>query len=322
MKTLALFLSLATAFAAVDGTVNNRTTGKPQPGAMVLLFKIGQSGPEMLASTKSDAEGKFSFPQTAEGGPHLIETAYGGVMYNSMLPPGTPTTNVQVEVYDASKKPGDARITQHMVLLEPVGQQLNVSETFFFQNDGNITWHDPENGTLRFLTPAAAKDTLKVMALAPHGMPVQRVAQPAGPPDVYKLNFAIKPGETRVDVSYSMPFTSPGTFFSKAFAPGVPTRLVVPDGVTLSGEGLKPLGQEPNTRGAIFEVSTAAYKVDIQGTGSLRAAASDDGGDSGGPNIDQILPRVYDRLAWVLIPALVTLALGFILLYRRGARLG
>lgn len=322
MKTVAFFLSLATAFAAVDGTVNNRTTGKPQPGAMVLLFKIGQAGPEMLASTKSDAEGKFSFPQAVEGGPHLIETAYGGVTYNSMLPPGTPTTNVQVEVYDSSRKPGNARITQHMVLLEPAEQQLNVSETFFFQNDGNVTWHDPESGSLRFLAPAAAKDTLRVTALAPNGMPVQRVAEPAGPPDVYKLNFAIKPGETRVDVSYSMPFTSPGTFSSKAFAPGVPTRIVVPDGVTLSGEGLKSLGQEPNTRGAIFEVNTAAYKLDIQGAGSLRAAASDDGGDSGGPTIDQILPRVYDRLAWVLIPALVTLALGFILLYRRGARLG
>lgn len=320
MRTLAFFLSLATAFAAVDGTVNNRTTGKPQPGAMVLLFKLGQAGPEMLASAKSDAQGRFSIPRTAEGGPHLIEVAYGGVTYNSMLPPGTPTTNLQVDVFDSSRKPGKARVTQHMVVLEPAGQQLNVSETFFFANDGNLTWHDPANGTLRFLTPAAAKD-LKVMALAPQGMPVERAAEPAGPPGVYKLNFAIKPGETRFDATYWVPFTVPGSFSGKLLAQGVRTRLVVPNGVTLSGEGLKPLGQEPSTQAAIYEASEAAYKVEIQGTGSLRAAANEDAGDDG-PSIQQILPRVYDRLAWIIVPALVMLALGFVLLYRRGERIG
>jgi hypothetical protein len=322
MRGLVVWLSLATAFAAVDGTVQNRTTGKPQPGAMVLLFKLGQAGPEMLASAKSDAEGRFSFVQAVEGGPHLLEAAYAGVTYNLMLPPGTPATNLQIDVFDSSKQPGRARLTQHMVLLEPTGQQLNVSETFFFNNDGNLTYHDPANGTLRFFVPAAAKDSLKVMGQVPQGMPVERAAEPAGQPDVYKLNFAIKPGETRIDVAYAMPFTSPGSFAGRLFARGVPTRLVVPNGVTLSGEGLKALRQEPSTQAGIYEVSEAAYQVNVVGTGSLRAA-NEDAGDEGGPAIEQILPpRVYDRLAAILIPALVVLALGFTLLYRRGEQRG
>lgn len=321
MRGLAVWLSLATAFAAVDGTVQNRTTGKPQPGAMVLLFKLGQAGPELLASAKSDAVGRFSFAQAVEGGPHLLEAAYAGVTYNLMLPPGTPATNLQIGVFDSSKQPGRAGLAQHMVLLEPTGQQLNVSETFFFNNDGNLTYHDPANGTLRFFVPAAAKDSLKVMAQAPQGMPVERAAEPAGQPDVYKLNFAIKPGETRIDVAYAMPFTSPGSFAGRLFARGVPTRLVVPNGVTLSGEGLKALRQEPSTQAGIYEVSEAAYQVSVAGTGALRAA-NEDAGDEGGPVIEQILPRVYDRLAAILIPALVALALGFTLLYRRGEQRG
>ena len=49
----------AAASAAIDGTVTNRTTGKPQAGATVTLFKITQNGPESLESVKSDAAGKF-----------------------------------------------------------------------------------------------------------------------------------------------------------------------------------------------------------------------------------------------------------------------
>ena len=323
MRTVALWLlSLATAWAAFDGTVINRTTGKAQAGVMVLLFKVGQAGPEMLANTTSDAQGRFSFAQAAEGGPHLIEANYGAVNYDLMAPPGTPTSNLQVEVYESSKQPGLAHLTQHMVILEPEEQQLSVGETFMVTNDGNRTYHDPASGTLRFFVPVAAGDSLKVMAQAPQGMPLERVAEPAGAPGVFKLNFAMKPGETRIDVSYAMPFSAGGSFAGKLLVKGVPTRLVVPNGVSLVGEGVKPVGQEPTTQAAVYETSEAAYQAIIQGTGSLRAAANEEGSDEDGPSIQQILPRVYERLAAIMIPALLILALGFVLLYRRGDERG
>ena len=56
--------------------------------------------------------------------------------------------------------------------------------------------------------------------------------------------------------------------------------------------------------------------------GSLRAAANEEGSDEDGPSIQQILPRVYERLAAIMIPALLILALGFVLLYRRGDERG
>lgn len=323
MKFLAFFLCAAAAFGAVEGTVSNRSTGKPQPGTMVMLFKLGQTtGPEMLASTKSDNQGKFSFAQDVAGGPHLVEAAYGGVTYTAMLPPGAPANNVQLEVYDSSTKPGAARVQQHMVLLEPAGSQLAVSETFFLNNSGNVTWHDAENGTLRFFVPAEGKDSIRVMATAPQGMPVQRAPQEAKEAGVYKLNFPIKPGDTRIDVSYTMPFTAPGPFSGRTLAKGVPTRIVVPNGVMLTGEGLKALGNEPSTQAAIFETVAQAFKVNIEGSGSLRAAASEESGDEGGPSIQEILPRVYDRLAWIMIPAFLALGLGFVLLYRAGEARG
>ena len=322
MRTLAaLLLPAALALGAVDGTVVNRTTGKPQAGAMVILFQLGAKGPEPLASVTSDAQGKFAFSQAVEGGPHLVEANFAGVNYSLMLPPGSPTTGLEVAVYDSGRKPGAAKVSQHMILLEPTGQQLQVSETILLNNSGDVTWQDAGRGTVRFYAPEAAKESVRVMAQAPKGMPVERIAEEAGAPGAYKVNFPIKPGETRVDISYSLPFASPGAFSGKVLMTEAPLRLVSPKGVTLSGAGLKPMGPEPNTQAAIYEVTGPAYTVDIQGVGALRSAPANEEAaeDEGGPSLQQILPRVYDRLAWILVPLFLALALGFVLLFRSGA---
>ena len=65
MKKIALlFLVLAClpslAAAEVTGTVVNRTTGEPQAGATVTLYKFGQGGMEPVASTKTDAARRIS----------------------------------------------------------------------------------------------------------------------------------------------------------------------------------------------------------------------------------------------------------------------
>jgi hypothetical protein len=324
MRTIAgLLLPAALALGAVDGTVINRTTKQPQAGAMVILFRLGAKGPEPLANATTDAQGKFTFPQSVEGGPHLVESSFDGVNYSVMLPPGRPASGLEVNVWNSSRQPGAAKVSQHMILLEPTGQQLNVSETILLNNPGDLTWQDASRGTVRFWAPPEmTKDSLRVMAEAPNGMPVQRNAEEAGAPGAYKVNFPIKPGETRIDVAYSLPFASPGVYSGKALMPETPLRLVTPRGVTLLGDGLRSLGNEPNTQAAIYEVSGAAYKVEIQGVGSLRStapAADEAAGEDEGSSLQSILPRVYDRLGWILVPLFLALALGFVLLFRSGA---
>jgi hypothetical protein len=324
MRFLAILLvAAAGAFAAVDGTVVNQTSGKPQAGADVTIFKLTQSGPEQLDSTKSDAAGHFSFNRTLEPAPHLIQVQHDGVTYNSMVPPGQPSTGLQVNVFDTSKKPGTAQVGQHIVFLEPSRQQLSVAETYFFENTGKLTYNDPDAGTLRFLVPAAAaKDSLRVNATEPGGMPLEQAPGETKRKGVYKLDFPIKPGETRIDIAYTLPASNPATFSSEVFYRGGPTRLVVPSGVTLQGDGLKSLGQEPQTQARIYETSAAAFRVGIQGTGSLRAAAPQaqaNDEDESGPSLRVIAPPGFeDRRLEILALALVALLLGFVLLYRKG----
>jgi hypothetical protein len=313
---VAALLLASCEFAAIDGRVVNQTTGKPQPGATVTLYKLGQAGPEAIESVKSGADGKFHITQDAQGpGPRLVQAAYDGVTYNHILPPGSPSNDVTVEVYNSSKKPGGAKVAQHMVLVEPVRGQLVVSESYIFRNDGKMSYNDVDDGTLRFYLPPSANGAVKLEATAPQGMPIQQAADKTSTPNVYKLAFPIKPGETRIDIGYSLPFTAPGTFEGKILYKGGPTRLVAPNGVTIKGDSIQPIGQEPRTQASIYDVKGTAFKVEISGAGSLRQS-EDSSDDSSGPTFEQIPPKVYGNMKWILALAFAILTLGFILLYR------
>jgi hypothetical protein len=305
------------AFGAIDGTVVNQTIGKPQSGATVTLYKLSQNGPEQIESVKSGADGKFHIAQDAEGpGPRLVQAAYDGVTYNRILPPGTPSNDVTVEVYNSSKQPGSAKVAQHVVLFEPARGQLVVSEIYIFRNDGKTTYNDVDAGTLRFFLPPAANGAVQVNATAPQGMPVRQAAEKTSTPNVYKLAFPIKPGETRIDVGYNLPFTSPGTFEGKILYRGGPTQLGAPNGVTIKGDNIRPMGQEPRTQASIYDVTGNDFKVEISGTGAFRQQTDDSADESSGPSYEQIPPKVYGNMKWILALAFAILTLGFILLYR------
>ncbi len=311
-----LFAVPVAAMAAINGTVVNRTTGKPQAGADVSLLSMAQ-GMQPVASVKSGAGGKFSIPQDLQG-PGLLQATHDGITYNKMLQPGAPTTGIELDVFDGSKKPGDAKITQHMMLFEPGDGQLNVTEIYMFQNQGRTTFNNPEAGTLQFYVPAAAKGVVKVSATAPHGMPLDREAERVAGGDVWKVDFPIKPGgETRIDVSYLVPYQAGAAYEAKLVSKQGTLRLFTPAGVTMTGDGIKPAGTEPTTNANVYEVTGSTLKVAFNGTGSMRAQ-NDAGADSqdNGPTIEQIMPKLYGNAPLIVALALGILALGFVILYR------
>ncbi len=312
MRLPVLFLFATLAFAAVDGTVVNRTSGEPEANATVTLYRLDQTGMQPVKTVRAAADGKFHFDAKVEG-PHLLQAIHGGVAYNHMLSPGNPVTGIELAVFDSSSKPGIAPVAQHMVLLEPAERRLAVSETFFLRNQGNLTYNNPEQGTLRIYLPEEAVESARVMVTAPNSMPVERPSQKTNTSGIYLIDFPIKPGETRFDLTYQLPFSGTGKFSGKVLEKEGTARLVVPSGVTVQGKGLEMLGIEPSTQAQIYGLKTGPYAVEITGTGALRAT---DRGEDEAPGIQQILPRIYDRLYWVLGLSLAILGIGFYLLYR------
>jgi hypothetical protein len=308
--------SVSSLFAAVDGVVVNATTGKPQGAVVVSVVQPGAAGMQTLASLKSGADGKFSIEARLQPGPVLVQAIYQGVTYTMALTPGSPTSNLVVNVYDATTSAASARIAQHIMVIEPSTDALQITETFLLQNDTKQTFQDATNGSIRFFLPESARDKAEVKILAPGGMPITRPPEATKKAGVYKASYPIKPGETRFDVGYTLP---PGDAFSgENLDPSAPVNLVTPPQVTLTGDGIEDKGQEPQTQAHIYVTSAASYAVTIAGTGSISDAAPS-AEDTGQDQVSVQPARVYNRLYWVLGLTLAILALGGMALYRKGA---
>jgi hypothetical protein len=314
-----VLLLSASAMAAVTGTVVNRTTGRPQAGATVGLYSFGQDGMDLVDQAESDGQGRFTMNREIQG-PHMIRATLDAVTYNLMLPPGSPATNLTLEVYNSSKQPGAAKIGKHMILFEPGGGQMVVNETYLCSNDGNTTWNDPNHGTVRFYLPPAADGKVAANATPPGGLSIGVPVDKTSTPNVYAVDFPVKPGETRLDLNYTVPYTEGAAYEGKIVTKDEDTYLIAANGVTLQGENLNDLGKEPRTQDRVYGLTGAAYKIVLTGTAEAAPAApaeSADAADSdSGPRIEEIMPRIYGQ-AWLIVAlALGALALGLALLYR------
>jgi hypothetical protein len=322
--TLALTLLCLPAAAAIDGVVLNRTTGQPQAGVAITVSKMN-AGTGMLSenagNATTDAQGKFAVATSADG-PTLLRATWDGVTYSRMIPPGTPSSGLSLDVYNAAKNPTGAKVSKHMILFEPGGGQMTVNETYLVSNESRTTWNDPKDGTLHFYVPSGFSK-FQIHATAPGGVDVPASATKSPKPDVFKVDFAIKPGETRFDLTYNVPYTLGSQYEGKVVTKDDNTYLIVPDGVTLTAENLTDLGQEPRTKAHIFGLPGTTYNIQLTGAEVAPppdAGAPDSAADSNtGPQIEATMPRVFGEVKPILAIALGILGLGFALLYRKDA---
>lgn len=320
--TCLLAASAATVFASMDGTVVNSTTGKPQPGVTVLLVKPGQGGMRTLGMTTTDAAGHFVFAKDEPGGgPQLLQAKYKGVDYNKLMTPNIPTSNVELDIYEATKSPAVAQISQQMLVFEPTSGQTAVTETVLIQNKSNTTYNNPALGGLRFYLPPEAKGEARVNAQGPQGMPLPQAALRTKETDIYQVDFPIKPGESEFDVNYVIPASTPLTFRGRVAnvkgMPAGPLRLIAPSGVTLAGKDIQSVGTEPKTQATIYTVTAPeAFTVDIGGMGSLRPAEAETPDASDEPPVIEGKPKIYSHMGWLLGLAFGVLGVGLTVLYR------
>ena len=314
-----LFVSLPV-LANTSGTVNNLTTGKPAAGVTVTFYRFGQGGMEPVASAKTDANGNFAIDQEpGMQGPSMLRVDVDGVTYNHIMPAGSRAKEVLIDVYNASKQqPAGVKVSKHMILFQPGNGQMVVNETLLVENSGKATWADPANGTLRFYLPAAANGQVDVKGSAPDGMPVPVPTDKTPKADVYTAKFEIKPGETRFDLDYTVPYTEGAEYTGKVVSKDENTYLIAPNGVTMEGAHLQSLGQEPRTKAQIYGLTGDSYSVKLTGAvADTTPAGSDDSTASdSGPQIEEMMPRLYRHGVIIIGLALGILALGFVVLYR------
>lgn len=198
----------------------------------------------------------------------------------------------------------EVRVEVHVMHLQPSEGKVNVREIFLLAAGA------AGPGSLRFFVPRAGQATLRVSSQRPQQKPAEVIPQRVSREGVYVLNMPVESGQTRVDITYAAPLAEDGTFSGKTFHPDVPLRLVTPGGFGLEGEGVEPLGQEGQA--SVYGVQGRDFQV--------RVVEAEPGGE--GPQIQQILPRAYEHLPWILAPTLVVLLAGFVRNWLRGAAAG
>ena len=325
----AIFVTLLTASMASAGTVNgtvvNRTTGKPTPNVDLTLLSPMQ-GMREIASAKSDAEGRFTATSDAIGmGPVLIRATYHDVSFNTFLPPGRP--EVEVEIYEISKDPKTISVPSHVVIFQPQGDRLIGAEEYsvqnasqppaaYFRTEGNFDFAIPENGTIGQVTTTSSM-----------GMPVTQAAIDKGKGH-FAIAYPFRPGQTNVRLSYELPYpNNSATLKLPAVYPGMKLLVVAPPGVKVTGDGLTSAGQEQGMMVFAHDplAAKAALSVSLSGVGSPQSTGgagqgqenAQEGNSRTGPEVTAA-PSRLDDFKWYLLGGLAALfAMGAILLTRK-----
>jgi hypothetical protein len=331
LKARVLCVLLLTTFAAAQtltGTVKNSTTGKPAVGDEVVVFKLGQ-GMEEAGRTKTDAKGQFSFKLEDSKAPHLVRAIHQDVTYHRMAPPGT--TSVALEVYDVTKKVDGITVVADIMRVQAAQGQMAVTREFGVQNTSAPPRTQMSERNLEFYVPDGAHIIDEsATATTENGNPLKSAPVPEGEKNRYSFIFPLRPGLTRFEVTYQLPYSGSANLDPKSLYPlehfvvMLPKAMQFTSAATSAGFKLINYPSEPGASVQVASNTTPgqnlAFKISGEGTletgqessaqGSSEDQQSSAGGATGaqsnnrpggglGPPIDA--PDPLQRYRWWIL---------------------
>jgi len=312
-----LALTVMSAAQTLTGTVKNSTTGKPGAGDEVVLLSLGQ-GMEEAGRTKTDSRGNFSFKLDAQG-PHLVRAIHQGVTYHRMAPPGT--TSVEIEVYDAGKKVDGVEVIADIMRFQSGNGTMQIERTFAVQNNSKPPRTQMNDHNLSFYVPDGATIG-EAQAMTAGGQPVKSAPVPdEGAKNRYSFLFPLRPGETRFEVIYTLPYKGSINIDPKSAYPLEHFVTIVPKAMTFTPQQADSYKSTPfpGQPDANVEVASnvgigQAMSFTLGGEGTLSSPQDENGqstqGSSGGqadsrpggglgPPIDA--PDPLQRYRWLIL---------------------
>ncbi len=334
-----LFLAAELASAqTISGTAVNATTNKPAAGDQVELLSLSQ-GMSVTGQSKTDAEGKFSFAIKDPESPHLVRVTHGGVSY---FPAGGPinpgTSSVEVMVYDAAKKVVGITTNVDVIRLQSDGNGMQVVELIAVKNGSTPPHTLNSDRTYEFYLPPGAK-VEQSTASSPGGMPISSAPIPAGENNKYAFTFPLKPGETRFQMAYTLPYSGEASFAPKINSELLHFVVMMPKSMKFeakNAEAYKPLENDPQSTVEVassvkpgddltFKVSGTGTLVEDQpGTGASGADASAPAADNRpggglGPPVES--PDPLHQYRWAILAGLAAVMVaGGVFVVNRGGQ--
>jgi hypothetical protein len=271
---LALLLCAVTAFAAgtVSGTVTNKTTGKPAGGDDVVLLRL-QQGMQEAGHTKTDAKGNFKI-DVVDDGLHLLRVTHDKATY--FQPIQDTTQPVAIDVYSSASKVSGVATEAEIIRMEtqPGDKNLKITENFFVKNDSAPPMTQFSDRPFDFYLPTGA-NVQGSAALAPGGMPVQAAPVPIqGEAGHYTFVFPIRPGETRFQIQYTLPYDGSLKFSPRLTTPTDTIAIILPKSMKFvagTSVGFAAMPDDVDGQTYVLRSAQPSQPLDftVSGTGQL-----------------------------------------------------
>jgi len=331
--------SLAAQAATVTGDVIDKTNNKPSAGDNVTLIALAQ-GMQDMARTQTDADGHFSI-DVPDNEMHLIRVDHQKAAYFAPLPPGT--THVNVTVYDVAAKLRGVTTEADVMRIEAGPQGLHVIQNYFVKNASDPPKTQFSTKAYQIYLPPDAQIQASA-AMGPGGMPVSSSPMPQADKGHYAFVFPIRPGETRFQLSYTLPYNGSYKFTPRVSLPTDNVAVMLPKDMSFEGgapfqaadvednaqtflaKNVKPgqslaftvsgTGVMPQESGQGDSGQAAAGAPGDNGSGGQAASAASDDRPGGGLGNPIDTPDPLQKYKWWILSGLALLlviAAGFFL---------
>ena len=249
LRVLAAVLVLSGLSQATNlkGTAKNGTTGKPAAGDDAVLLDLSQ-GMSEAARTKTDSQGHFTFNYKEGSMPHLVRVLHQGVNYfpqGGIVPPGSGA--VEITVYDAVPKVEGIGLTVDMMRAQSEGNNLQITELWAVKNTSNPPRTQMSDNAFEIMLPPGAQVDSS-MASGPGGQPINSAPVPQSEKNKYAFVFPLRPGETRFQVNYHLPYSGQITIKPQPLYPTDHVVVMLPKSMQFTGgAGYQTMnGGDPN----------------------------------------------------------------------------
>jgi len=288
----AIFVIIAGGSAAVaapiSGTVTNQTTKKPSAGDSVELMRLGM---QTAAKTTTDAQGHFTLDVTDGAPMHLLRVIHEKATYFRPVPSGT--SSVNVDVYDVAEKVEGVSTEADVARIEASPNGLSVIENFFVKNASSPPRTQFGPRAYQIYLPKNAQVQAGA-AQGPGSMPVQTPPTSLGTPGDYAFVYPLRPGETRFQISYKMPYTGSFQFQPRVAAPVDNLAIILPKNMQFAGTPVgmfQPIDEDVKVQTYLARNVTPQSKLTftVSGIGLLpqETTASDNGNGGQSAGADQ-----------------------------------
>ena len=279
-----LLLSQTALAAPITGVVHNKTTGKDSPGDTVALIDL--NGTMQVASqTTTDVRGHYTL-EAPDTGTHLIRVSHEKAAYFQPVPAGAHT--VDIDVYDvAASVEGITTEADVLSMQTAPGGLLRVTEDFFVRNSSAPPRTQLSDHAYEFFLPEGAK-VEGTAAMGPGGMPVESTPVPLAGKGHYGFVFPVRPGETRFQIGYTLPYDGKSLSWTQREALSTENLVVLlPKAMRFTPRGTEwqPVPANPDAQTFVRKgvVPGAPVEFSLAGQGELpREAQGNTGGNTPG----------------------------------------